>query len=483
MMRAMLRGGCAKLALIRTNLPQAASWVRARSASDRFWKEQITTHSLALGALIALATIAVAPAAAQQPTGKPKVQIEPKAADLGQLRPDETGTMQIKLRNLEDRPIRFTRAQPSCGCVSGSVTTDPVAPGDAATLNLSMQAIQNSGKQSKAMWVWAEGANEPFQINVTAQIVNPDADAQGPKIEVEPTVADLGYIEPSGVKEMEIQLHNVGQEPVEFLRVTSTCSCAVGRLMRGLTPPGESAALMVRVEARPFVGPIEQTLNVWYSDARRPLQVPVKAETTRAVRVEPFYLNLITDQKGEILLESIDDQPFRVTSVNGQTPDPHTHGNRLSELAKKHVLAYDLSNVSAEELHPWFLIETDHPDAPILDLRVVHPAVISQGDGGRGAFTPSPDRLVLGRVQPDQSAETTITLVNLDEGALSSVESADDRLSIEVIEEKSTGDGVEVRLRITPSAQAKGLIRAKAHFRGEGHEDSALIFVRVEPGA
>lgn len=442
----------------------------------------------AASCVVAALTMAAQPALAQQPTppAPPPVSIQDHdpdtKVDLGQMAPRESVTRELKLVNNGDKTLRFERTMGSCSCITGEVTKDPIEPGEAATVTIHMDAIISSGVQAKSLYVFAEGYARPFAIDVEATIVDPSPIEDS--IKIEPAELEVGYIKPGEPVYREVLLRNMSDEPIQFARVSTTCTCVQGELLDDLTEPGEAARLKVRIEGRD-IGPIAQKLTIWFVGASRPLQVTVKAEVAQAVKADPFYINLATPpsgeqeipQTGEITLTAIDGRPFRVLSAGGAKPA--LKSGDANDPATEHVVLWDFTNVTDDEVQPWWLIETDHPEARLIDIRVIHMALIRKMVASQGPWTLAPDRIIVPDLAAGKSDERDIKLIKVKGGTIESISVDSPLLDVELVDVQRTAAGAEATVRISASREAKGVIRTKLNVKADGVSQSSYLFVRI----
>lgn len=440
---------------------------------------------LGIALLAALAACLPAPTAHAQDAKAtlPPVKIEPgDQIDLGTLNHMETGAIEIKLTNTSDKTIRFARAMGSCSCIKGTVSTDPVPPGGSATVKLTMQAIILAGLQKKELYVFADGYQRPIAFHVKAQVVDPNP--IGKNLSVEPATLDLGYVKPGEAVVREILLRNNSDKPVQFARVSTTCSCVKAEILDDLTAPGEAARVKVTITPKD-IGPLSQKVIVWYVGARAPLQMPVVADVTLPVKVDPFYINLATPDAGKteaprtgaITLTAVDKRPFRVLSAGGTAP-VYDKGDTGAP-AIKHVIHWDLTGAPDDQLKPWWIIETDHPGAQVLEVRVIAMALIKKMVAGQGPWTLWPDRIVAASLKPGGTYERTIRMVRAKSDKIESVTVDSPMLKAEIVDQKKTPAGVEATLRLTAAPSAHGLIRTKFTVKIDGVAQSAYLFARI----
>jgi hypothetical protein len=453
---------------------------------------------------------AVAGEPALQPTGpsmaaqleafelRKTIKTDPEVIDLGDIPANLTSTKEVKLYNKGDKPITFTRVTASCGCLSGEVETREIKPGDFATLKVSWAAAQhNAAKSTKTLYVMADRAPAPLQIPVSAAIVgglNPGDDGAfkpaptipALTIEIEPKEVDLGFLRPEQVGKGTITMRNTGDQPVELLRVSSNCSCAVGKLSNSTVAPGETATVDVELTAGPNIGLLQREVQVWGKDNPTPIRVAVKANVSYDVSADPMFVNMLGERKGEIVLKSIDGKPFRVLSTNGEKPV--LGGGDAGAPAGEHSVLWDFTAVDNANLPRWVIIATDHPTMPLLDLRVIHPSLFPAG-AKPDPWTPSQDRMLLGRVHVGQSFEREITLVKLNKDVAVTVE-GDSAVRAEILEKALSDKGLRLKLKLTPtessiasSTGAGALIHGFLTVRSPEPEHQTRIEVFATPDA
>lgn len=432
--------------------------------------------------LIAATAGPIHPAQAQPAPQTPiSVKIEPgDDIDLGSLKFEETAALDVRITNTGDKPIRFERAMGSCSCIKGTVSPDPVMPGDAAIVKLTMQAIIHEGIQRKELYIFPEGQQRPIALKVRATVVG----EAGPAIAIEPAILELGHMLPDTSVERTIMLRNDSDEPVQFARVISSCSCVQAQLLDDLTAPGESARLRV-VASTKDIGPYSQKLTVWYMGARRPIEIPITGEVSRSVRANPIYINLATPEQGmteiprhgSITVEAVDGRPFRILSAGGASP-VLAPGDDNSP-ATKHIVHWDFRETADDALEPWWIIETDHPDAPILDVRVLAMPLIQKMIASQGPWTLNPDRVIGGEISSGQTYERSIRMIRARGGEVEEVRIDSPMLHVEIVDQKKTTNGLEGTLRLTATPGAAGLIRATLTVRVDGVEQSSPVYIRV----
>ncbi len=411
------------------------------------------------------------------------IRMQPNVAHMGMIKADGEKTREFLLFNEGDEPITFRRVRTTCGCVNGEVTTEPVEPGDAATFTIHWTDLQGlNGEQHRRLFLFHDQGGPPIMIPVSVGIWGGQdvedhleerrAQAALPKVEMRPEKLDFGLMRPRETRTETVLLTNAGNEPIRFTNVTSTCGCAKGSVEQNTINPGESARLDVTLEARENVGPLNQKLTVFIEDSPKRIPVELTAEVTKPIKADPFFLNLLGPKEGEIKLTAVDGAPFKVLSIDGEPAE-----GSLSQLRPSHTVPWDLSETAPEDLRLWYMIETDHPEMPLIDLRVVHPALFPKMNQG-SHWTATPDRLVLGTLSAGESRTETLSLVKQRRDVPVEVESTKGLFDVRVVEISPGDRDLRVTLSLTPTSKAAeqgGLIRGALIVKTANPEQEATI--------
>jgi len=471
----------------------------------RAWAVGVAGRPLAVFTIAALAVAGLAPSPANaQGEQEAKVSFSETPVQLGEAQAEDTVTKTILAKNEGDEPITFTRVTTTCSCISGTVETRQIEPGDAAEVEVRLDALPTNGPLRKNLYVWIDGRRTPVVLPVAAQIVggrDPGEAAARSRptrpeppatlsVEIEPSMADMGDLRPQQAREMTLELVNTGDEPIRFTRVQSDCSCASGEVSQDPVEPGESATLTVRMEAGPNVGPLNRTLNVWAAGQRRPVPVPVQARVTYAVHAEPFFLNMVGQDSvsGEVVLTSTDGRPFRVISAGCDTP-VGGQGDDPNEAALEHKIRWDLSGVDPENLEHFWLVQTDHPESPLLAFRVIHLSIFQElaAEQNSRSWTLSQDHMTLGDVTPGGSIEREIEFIGLRADSLEAVRSRNGFFSVELVDKQLGARGLQATMKVTPAVsdpnamECFGVLKDVLVFTDGEQETEMRIFGVLKP--
>jgi len=309
------------------------------------------------------------------------------------------------------------------------------------------------------------------------------------KISTEPARLDLGWMRPSTTKDGTVRLVNTSEDVVNILRVTSSCTCTVGKLTddQKILRPGDSTELTVSLKSGANTGPMAQRAYVWYEGSRSPYELFVLAEVSHPVKTDPTFVNLLGSSKeGMIRLESLDGAPFRVTSVDGAEPKVFDLDEKPvdpKEPRTSYLVKFDYTGVADEDLDRWFMIETDHPEAQELPLRVLHRSLY-QVNAEQPTWSFGTDRFILGRMTAGDSLEREVTLKAVtNPTTITGVRVDNPGLDAEIIETRRDGRNVVAKIRFKATGGETGLIKTKVLITAKDQEQGADVIARVEAGS
>ena len=203
----------------------------------------------------------------------------------------------------------------------------------------------------------------------------------------------------------EITLTNQGEKAVTLVAVSPTCSCLKPEFTdRVVLAPGANHTVAVAHEPRSQAGPSKATLRFVFL-GNDIVNVPVEAMFTRPVKADPTWIDFRRDgDQGILKLRSLDARPFRVLSVQGVAV-PDAPAALLQEVPWD-LSTYDTetcTNPAGERMPSWIVVQTDHPDAPVVDVRVRKDGCTNPdipGDGDTRAWMILDQRVVVGELSP-----------------------------------------------------------------------------------
>ena len=190
-----------------------------------------------------------------------------------------------------------------------------------------------------------------------------------PPISVKGEKVELGRHMPGANAIERVKVRNNSEKAITITRAAGNCPC-MGIMVRDeRIAPGKSGEIILSVDTPMKMGRMTRVMYVFAEGYRRPLQIPVYADLEYAVVVNPGEAPEIASRSGRLTLESVDGRAFRVTSVGGEAPSDATGRSAT------HEVGFDLGDAPLHELPRFVVIETDHPGARIIPVRVSLPGV------------------------------------------------------------------------------------------------------------
>lgn len=271
-----------------------------------------------------------------------------------------------------------------------------------------------------------------------------------PPISVKGDSIEVGRHAPGANAIEHVKVRNNSEETLTISRVAGNCPCMGIMVRDDRIEPGRTGQIILSVDTPMKMGRMTRMMYVFAEGFRRPLQIPVHADLEYAVVVNPGDSPEIESRSGTLTLESVDGRAFRVTSVGGESPAESTRG-------ATHELDFDLGEAPTPELPRFLVIETDHPGARIIPVRVSVPGVW-EAWRVRKRIQPVNEQETLIPIAPGGSKKILIEMAGVTPGKSESVtvRSSNPKVSAEVLAVRQPPQGgggaaIDVRLRINPS--------------------------------
>ena len=337
-----------------------------------------------------------------------------------------------------------------------------------------------------------------------------------PPFKIDPPELDFGFIDPGQELHGTIQVTNVSDKPLTVTKQASTCKCTVAQDITGMTlAPGESVELNPVVEPRSWNGPKRDKITLVFAGYPKPASIVVKSNVAQAVYAEPPYLNaarsvnaqgtidvetpqeLLDRMTGTIKLLSRNETPFRLLALNGGEVPYVDFDPAQDEPRSSYELQWDLTpynentcvDVQGNKMRGWWVVETDHPEAPVVDLRVRHlctiPKMPVRADISGRHWFPKDFRTVLGELKAGEPIEFEITLKWMPhakkDDTIVNVISKTDQFSILLLDTWNEEEVTKCRVELIPDKNHRGLLYGNCELFGTqpGHSAETMIIARV----
>lgn len=229
---------------------------------------------------------------------------------------------------------------------------------------------------------------QPIQPSAPVASAIPEEDKPEANAHFEPASLQLGFVSPEARISTEFTIVNDSNEPLVLKEVKRGCSCTEVAMQPGAIAPGGS-----RTGVATFTAGLTPTVKnnkiKLLFEKHRSMTLPMKAIVSRAVQVQPpdfrmhgkgYFDGPVSRTKTRVQVSATDDQSFRILSSGGRKPIPSPGGGDPDVPSTFHTVMIDIAEHDKEtlldsqgkRLPPFWLIETDHPDAPVIEVRILH---------------------------------------------------------------------------------------------------------------
>ncbi|MBC04431.1 MAG: hypothetical protein CMJ34_14190 [Phycisphaerae bacterium] len=303
----------------------------------------------------------------------------------------------------------------------------------------------------------------------------------------DPADVDFGVVTPGSKLRTEIRLVNPTDQPVVLRAAVPTCQCTTVNVDGTIIPSMGAVGIPMTLQVPSTTGEKKAAVNTVLVPGGKGPRLTLRAIAAYAVRAtastsaggpSTLWVDALKPAgiSGRIQLDSTDGRPFRVLSVNGETP---MFLQGTGQPATTQSIAYDLSGRTSATMPKWMLIETDHPDAPMVEMRVRHMASRLPHQFQNYKVKVQFDGYIanVGRISPGSTAEFSVELKQFKRRTLSGLRSGNPDFVVNLLQRKD-GDGDRVRITgsITPKPGFNGPFICPVQFNTpEGAETMYVI--------
>ncbi len=153
------------------SLPSTSSTLSSRNApaQQKGAGAPSLSPSAASATDVRQATAATAPPAPQLSNEVPIV-FEPSVLDLGEMQADVPKAGVVKLRNVSSAPVKVLKAIPGCGCTTVGAPQDPIQPGEAADIEITMKPGPKPGVNMRKSVTFQLEGYSPIVLTVQGDV-------------------------------------------------------------------------------------------------------------------------------------------------------------------------------------------------------------------------------------------------------------------------------------------------------------------------
>ncbi len=304
-----------------------------------------------------------------------------------------------------------------------------------------------------------------------------------PPVRVEPDVLEFGDLRAETRVSGEFKLTNTGTERLQILAAMSSCNCTAADLRERAIEPGKTITLPVTFDSGAVIAEQNREVVIRFVGYSKSVVAKVHAFTNYGIRATVDYSPQDQRRLGVVVLQSPDNEAFRVVSANGKAPEYADDFDPSMGARGRYELRLDLSEYLPERLPKWFVIETDDPDSPIIDIPVENlewepeRAIIPWWFGEM--------RVMLGVMAPASQRDIVLTVKNVAEGGLDFLTSlwAEPPIAdVSLFGMEQTPDGLKLRMRVAPKDSPpgrRGIFITKIMVAGLEYEDGVMLMGRI----
>jgi len=195
----------------------------------------------------------------------------------------------------------------------------------------------------------------------------------------------LGDIAPESLHTRTFVITNRSATPVRISRVVTSCKCTETTDLSGqVIQPQDSIELGATLKAPATPGIKNAKVQVIFSTGS-PLTFELEGDVAMAVRATPAFIGGPRGKEmvGNVQIKAGDDRPFTILGVCDQSP-LYVGFNPASESPRSsYVLRWNLDRLTDLGKRIWWVVYTDHPECPVLPLRIRNAATGARADAAR----------------------------------------------------------------------------------------------------
>jgi hypothetical protein len=293
--------------------------------------------------------------------------------------------------------------------------------------------------------------------------VRPDATA----VYGDPADVDFGLVKPGSKLTADVILVNPFQTPMTIAQAVPTCQCTTVEVAGETIPAGGGIAIPITLQVPSTTGKKQAAVNTVLQgpdgkNVRGP-RLTLTAIAAYAVKTTPLYIDALPPNPvtGSVSVAATDGRPFRVLTVNGRPPVLLTPDQPLAQ----HVVQYDLepaaiqaAKVGADVFPKWMIFETDHPEAPVIEMRIRHPFSKLPHQTRNVALQFDGNIANLGAIPPGGTGTFDIELKQFAGKLVTGVRTTSPGFRADLVEQvEGAGDRVRVRVAVTDVGGAGGV--------------------------
>ena len=303
----------------------------------------------------------------------------------------------------------------------------------------------------------------------------------------EPGIIDLGKMFPRDLVTSKFNIRNLGNTPMTIKVIKPACGCTKLDDYSGLViPPGEAVELEARTKSRNVPSSFSTSISILFEEYIAPSTISMFGEVTRAIRTAPKYFNCVENRdtglrkdSGLIVVESLDGKPFTILSANGVEPIYEGFDPDFDEPQSEYTLEWDISQYNNINPPKYWIIETDNPNCPVVEVWVRHEANVPKPNPSPWAVRTQ--HVVVGGIRPGKSVVFEVDIRNRRNGipcTTQQVRSLSKNFKAKKVSYSAVGKippDSTISVRITPTPGYEGLLNGEIQFMLNGQPQNITV--------
>lgn len=147
------------------------------------------------------------------PASKARIEFVEDFWDFGSIPAGSIVKHDYAFKNIGSDTLEITRVKPTCGCTTAPLSSNKIAPGEAAEISASLDTKKLKGVVRKSILIDSNDPINPYlKISFKARINDTLATIQS-----NPQVADLGRFKSSEKVKLSLDIMNRGPDPINLV--------------------------------------------------------------------------------------------------------------------------------------------------------------------------------------------------------------------------------------------------------------------------
>ncbi len=299
----------------------------------------------------------------------PEIIFEEKSYDFGIAGPEEKIIHTFDFINTGTADLRITRVSKSCGCTTARVEKTDVPPGETGSVFVTMAAKRYKGKQEETVTIYSNDPGSPENVLTIHGVIKAG-------FAVLPQGIHFADVRKGETVTKRVQLLQLSSDPLTLNRIESNEEYVSTEVSEITEENKRGFNIDITLKSETPVGDLSEIVTLHTNLNKHPrIDIPVWANITGRIRVEPGALSFGAVQKGDdipqdIIVSDNSGENFKVLNVDCDLPFIHLK----SSIDKENNVVRISGNIDkmspAGRCSGKIYIYTNDPDQGILHVPV-----------------------------------------------------------------------------------------------------------------